>query len=269
MNRHLSIAGSREGYRPFTTTAATVEEIEDARRIGPFTRAEVLALLWRVKKFNIVAEVSGTGEKEVYNEATEEYEMQATTISASINKSPQVCYNLSEDSSVEGFVPDDKIVPYLMLNVTVDGGQLVFSDPPDGTFEAEGAGIGFYFNSSSEVWKDPDGGHWLDMSMSAGKSASGSSTGGGAVSLRSTDDPLDPAIVDQLHFTGSLVIGGTTVDLRMVATAVGNSEVGVVTAVDSASFEITVEEWRPYATSTGAAAWDTTTGAPANGGPGA
>jgi hypothetical protein len=63
-------------------------------------------------------------------------------------------------------------------------------------------------------------------------------------------------------FTVDLVLSSGTVALSGTAQA----PVGVISA---ASCAITATEWLPYATTTGAAAWNTATGAGANGGPGA
>jgi hypothetical protein len=80
-------------------------------------------------------------------------------------------------------------------------------------------------------------------------------------------DPRLHSIVasDTLEFDADLVLASSPTPIPIKAWAAGLAGYPTI----SASLTITATEWFPYQTSAGDPAWNTATGAPANGGPGA
>lgn len=252
MDKHLALRSTGRFYRPLTAPDGVAADLESGVNTGPFTKDQVLALIWRVKKIKIVAEMSYT--KEVLISAPEdpaEYEEQSFT--KNIDVDMERIQEFGEDAG-----PAILLTKEQFLSQILDSQMVIFTshtateEDPDIT-----AGWNFSFGLSGSMTKDENDGYWMNYGIVASDNSEGDD-------LRWYPGEATPGGTE-IDFTGTFVILGITISIPM------HSFGGVLGLVstDSASFAATVTEWYPYATSTGAPAWSSTTGAPINGGPGA
>lgn len=262
MDRRISITSTRGGYERFRESPVTSAQIADNYLSGPFTRPDIIALLWRVKKLRIVASVTATATKEVFNETTEEFETVTTNYTRDVDEVLELVYpsNWSSEELQDEQIPDDDFL-YAVTNSNEHRFRSVGEE--SGT-----TGGLFYFlcdQYSNDVGKDTGGALWIYLYGGAGTAVTGDA------GLTVWEMKYGAAAGDDVttkDFTGTLQIYDNTVNLVMRVRP-SSTEAGDNTAITAASFAITVEEWRPYATTAGAGAWNATTGAPVNGGPGA
>jgi hypothetical protein len=244
MDTRVSLRSQGRYYKPFRTEAITAADAAAANKIGTLTKQQVLALLWRVKKLRIVASMS-------------------YTVEAAIPGDPDVAMSVSVNRVIprtfdeEGFEFGAELEAKDFLKATMDFPYVrfeAFTDPDIAIFSIVS---GF---DAAYILLDEAEDYWLPSAPEC--------------DTDSTDDthrpswsiaPPDYEVTTELLFTGTLEVLGASISIPMIAKA---NSVGTV-SVDAAAFAVTVEEWYPYATTAGAAAWNTTTGAPANGGPGA
>jgi hypothetical protein len=271
MDRRLSISSARGGYCPFFEFPASEAEITGNQLVGPFTRPEIIALIWRVKKLRVVASVAVTSERQIYNEATEEYEMEATSYTRALDEVISVNYlNSSDPAAPTGDIPDEDF----LVSTEEERARVFRYATEDGSSTVKRANLGFpyadfplfgggYYDQS--VGKDSTGALWLNIVLDAYVVMAGDA---GSTVWEIKGAASDGDGIYEFDFAGSLDILGNSLVLGMKVTPESESA-GSNIAITSAAFAVTVEEWRPYATSSGDPAWNTTTGAPANGGPGA
>lgn len=200
---------------------------------GPFTLQQIVELLWRVKTLSVVASIT--------------------------DASPTVFDLTAEIPRVDEFfdpVTDESV---MLQTVHGYGGIFYTSDDEVGIWNFpyitgdDVPGDETIIKDGSDYWIQGDDGYSLAttnflLEWVSGDQfiAQGDGFGGGTV-----------------NFEGSLILSdGVPIPLKLYAGLTPGS-------AESATCVITATEWFPYATTTGAAAWDTTTGAPANGGPGA
>jgi hypothetical protein len=205
-----------------TTTAAAAAADNLA---GPFTQAQLVELIFRVRKVRITASISHARyidpapEEEPFTEAT------TTDVDIAIPRR-----NTSDVDSPE-------IADEVEILIHSEIGMSFFNDTNDGWF----TGV------LSSIVKDESGGYWMRINFG------GSPVGAGF----SSDTSIQG---DTLEFNATFTLGGVDFSIPAIAIAM---------EVTAASLMITVEEWWPYATTTGSAAYDTATGAAINGGPAA
>ena len=112
----------------------------------------------------------------------------------------------------------------------------------------------FAFDVATGVFQDEDDKIWVACGMAAKKDDSS------FISIHNATEAAAEA--PGVNFTGKIIILGEEVDFPM-------EFIEAVHSVGSTVCTITPTKFFPYKNSTGSAAWDATTGAPINGGPGA
>lgn len=211
---------------PFTFGTTTAAAAATEKLAGPFTMAQLVELIFRVRKVRIVGEISH--DRYIEPPPEEEPFTEASTTEVDIVLPRR---NTSEIDTAE--IADEV---EMLIQSTVG---LQFFDMPTS------ASFGGFLSS---IQKDETGGYWLDLNVAGSDET-------GVASFTSGFGGEEDFIIDAM-----LTIGGAAV-------AIPTRVIGF--NVTAATCAVTIEEWWPYATSAGAAAWNTTTGAPVNGGPGA
>lgn len=240
MDTHLSLRQTGWRYAPPGFTPATASACAAARRIGPMTREQLIQLIWRVREIEISGSISFT------NFTTDPDAEDPTAAGDSETLSiDRTCIRI-----ISGEVAFSPVARKNFLEENMGKAGSV-------TLEESGSGASFIlFVDKSKIYKDEVGKFWLEGGFNA-KTPS--------PDLRATvrealeTDALEPDI----NFTGSITLLGTPVDFPMETFFTSG-----VYSVESASATIAPSAFYPYATTAGAAAWNTSTGAPANGGPG-
>jgi len=217
-------------YFPYGDTTAAAAGADDALT-GPFTLAQVCELFYRVRKMRLVGEVT----HERYIDPPPE-EGPLTEVSSTSMNVVTPRRNTSESG-------DPEIANEIEV-LEQSGVSLAYFDT------LVTAAFGWTEGGDPEAMRDETGGYWLRLRFFVG----GVEYGDAFISS-------DPDLVgDTIDFDATLTLGGADFSIPAKALAM---------EVTAASLAITVEEWWPYATSAGAAAWNTATGAAVNGGPGA
>jgi hypothetical protein len=225
---------------------------------GPFTRAQLVELFWRAEEIKITA----SGDYEYVFSEVEGVEPLTGTLSLDVT--------LVRVHSVSGVTsPGDELDVFRSL-MTSNYGQ----------YEAEWVGSGASGVGSMYVRLGSDGllkdaaGYWLAPVGGYAQASCGAIISETLEWEAGGDEE-----------TGTWDAGSAIVDLRVI---LSTTEAGTIaatinlgggavafplqTSCDGGSVSaatIAVTKWFEYATSTGAAAWNASTGAPVNGGPGA
>lgn len=198
---------------------------------GPFTLAQVMELMWRVKKLTIEADITSS-------DGADPPELTTETISVTVERS-------KSGTTLDAITNESELAA-----MNLEFGTIAFHDGVGAVAYFEFPLGGQKIDGNNLVGKDENDLWWT---LYCGCYAQGANTG-----IASERDIYGGTI-----FTTSLVLASGTVPLRMSAYEQLGDEVTAVTA------SITAVEWFPYATRAGADAWNTATGAAANGGPGA
>jgi len=209
--------------------------------IGPLTMAAVIELIYRVKSINFLAHMTRQDEAPGDPSATID-----------------VAFDYDFDATVGAGIGELEIFEAAAYS---PGGGSVYSHPifyESGEFDP-GAGITPMATevvppdslTLAEIFVTPAGDYYLAGVFGVGGGdgdyiAIGNSSRGGLFEL----------------IDASIVLSSGTFPVAVIAESAGGQPT-------SSSLTLTATEWFPFATTAGAAAWDTTTGAPANGGPGA
>lgn len=208
--------------------------------IGPLTRAAVVEILFRVKEFSL----SGS--------ATTDDDGTVTIPSVPVMTRVAPA---TEIFAIEQIINHD-------LDYLDDGSTTAIN-----LFEiAAGDGYGemiYELGTGSRthmVGMDEDGGFWLFPLFYGGWMSPRFSAHGGVTFATSIYATYDPEITATLH----LASGDFPIKMRA-----GEFITSSGTPVTSADITISATEWFPFATKSGAAAWDTAAGHATNGGPAA
>jgi hypothetical protein len=226
---------------PMRTKATTVADLNDGRDlpglIGPLPLVAAMELIYRVKavEFDGAYSYQDSGDNEV-----------SGTIAGEVSMSE----NELEVWESAQFNPADSLPVF-----TPEMGP-VFAPEGNGSMGAiNSANADAQGHGEMEIFVDEDGNYWLSgfAQFSAGSGSPGSF-----------------AIQTTQSFASGTLLLDITLELQSGSYAIkGIGQTNSGTTVNSASMTITASEWHPYETTAGVAAWNTETGAPVNGGPGA
>ena len=210
--------------------------------IGPLPMAAMVELIYRVKAAEFVFSVETK-----YGEDAEDYPWTTTSRTGTMGftGTPTEINALKEASySPEsfGFVSS--------LEMEWEG-----ADPADVAYLSSVSSSPLA-GHAADIFKDENGEFWVTGSTFFAVTEPG---GGNAVDIeiRENDSYATFAVVSV-----SLVLSSGTFAFDQIASCDGY-------AIRNSELTIAASEWWPYKTTAGAAAWDTATGAAANGGPGA
>ena len=204
--------------------------------IGPFTAAQLTELFWRVRKIQIEATISWTTDDDPPETGTDSF---------------SVTLRRCEDNFGQDEITEESVLFVTNLN---GAGVLFISDPEITDF---GGSLQFL----GTIVKDENGEFWLPRGDDAAIIYAWGEVG--SVSTFETEIAEGELAVSDVVLTLS---DDVEIPVYIVARA---SAIFGPRSVTSASCTIAVTEWFPYKTTTGAAAWNTTTGAASNGGPAA
>lgn len=232
---------------------------------GPFTRAQMVELLWRVKKIRVTGSAS--------------FSYEHSELTAPVTGSVEVDVILTRASDYLVAVVDENELFLQLMGNEFYGAPFAYWSA-----EIDDSGLGRVVMSPyfGGLPKDDDG-YWLtglfcQAGLGSGELATGQQVvsweeGGdietgewpaGSKTIVLNVDITSQAISPRVIIAATLNLQGTPVDFPLEVYAIDSA---VELTGHAASIEIT--EWFPYATTAGAAAWNTTTGSPSNGGPGA
>ena len=194
--------------------------------VGPFTHAQLIELLLRVKKIHMVGSIVHSGGTRTVDEIL-------------IRKREP------------GADPEEATSESHVFQALFGQGGLAEWDYDAGVgTDSVSVYIASIFQYPETLGKDENGKFWCLNASVGGRLWS---DGAGISSYDATGNEI----------TANLLLASGTVPLTVGVEAPDGE------SVTSATCSFTVTEWYPYATSTGAAAWDTATGLAANGGPAA
>ena len=221
----------------YAGAAATTAAAQDSlHNIGPFTEAQLTELFWRVRKLRIDFTIGWATDDDPPETGTDSF---------------SVVLRRCEDN----FGLDEITEESVLFSTNLSGGAVMFVSDP----EITDSGGNFQFLGKIE--RDESGKFWITR----GDDPAIIYAWGGESSVSSYEAEIAP---------GDMVVSGAALELsgavEIPIYLVAHPTAGMGTrSVTSATCTLVAEEWFPYKTTTGAAAWNTTTGAAANGGPAA
>lgn len=208
---------------------STVASMEDAGYIGPFTRRQFTELCYRVKAIRIQASVSW--DDGIGGSGTDT--MDVTLV--------------RRDDSNTAVTNERRITPDII------GPEFPF------VFTDGFSGFGAFLTGAGPAYKDENGSYWIE-----GTSGPALAVNQNAIILSADGStPGSPPDNQRVFPANVLTFSDATTAPLVLVVASGNGD------ITSASASTTITEWFPYKTTAGLAAWNTATGAIANGGPGA
>lgn len=218
--------------------------------IGPLTLAAVVELVYRVKS------VSYSGSITVwpsYAGSEGSDETFATGGTATLEDQPGPAASNELDQFIAAQYQFDDVDPGSISFGGTDGdGGSLFIQAITGARSA-------WMGDKVDIWKDENGEFWLIGEIVWSFSQTDPGIFSASIGTRDTGGTV-------LEVDISLVLKCGTFPIKGVALTYDNYDANAITA---ASLTVTATEWFPYKTTAGAAAWNTSTGAAANGGPGA
>jgi hypothetical protein len=221
----------------YAGAAATTAAAQDAlHNIGPFTAAQLTELFWRVRKIRITATIAWTADEGPPETGTDSF---------------SVVLRRCEDN----FELDEIAEESVLFSTNLNGSSVLFVSDP----EITDSGGNFQFLGKIE--RDEDGKFWI-------------ARGDDPAIIYAWGGDSDVSSYESAMAEGDMVISGAVLELSGAVDIpiylIAHTTAGTGSrSVTSASCTVVAEEWYPYKTTTGAAAWNTTTGAAANGGPAA
>jgi hypothetical protein len=218
--------------------ATTAAAQDDLHNIGPFTEAQLTELFWRVRKIKIDATIGWTTDADPPETGTDSF---------------SVVLRRCEDNFGLDEITDESV----LFSTNLSGASVLFAS------DAEITDSGGELQFRGKIGRDESGKFWLirgDEPAIIFASGMESHVSSYESEIAAGDMEVSGAVME--------LSGGVEIPIYLVAHAypVG---LGRPRSVTSATCTVAVEEWFPYKTTTGAAAWNTTTGAAANGGPAA
>lgn len=220
----LELRPTRRAYRrpPFETS--TVSACTTARRMGPLTRQQLVALLWRVRALSFTFSVTYTKFSE------EDPELPGAQVTESGVK--ECVRSVSDEEGTE----------------LLDKGAWIQDNTSDGLILFSQVNAGFNFYAGREVYQDENGKFWINFIGSARED-------GSAWMIIERDGDSDTVTPPGILFTGTFTILGEDVDLFLAV-----DTVYPVYSIDSATCTLAPSGYHEFSTAAGDPVWDTTTG---------